>query len=142
MSFLNDIGKAIGDIAPTLAAAVGGRFAGEAVREVTKVLGLSDDTSEEDVAKAVQRMTPEQAAALTKADQDFQVRCEELGVQRSAINARDRASARWMQVQIKYAIPGLLAMLIFGGFFGVLTALVFVDVPPENIQALNIALAR
>jgi hypothetical protein len=57
---------------------------------------------------------------LKKADQDFAIKMEELGVDIAKVNAADRADARNMQVQTRSYVPAILGVLITLGFFGIL----------------------
>jgi hypothetical protein len=109
-------GGILGTVAPTIATAIGGPLAGQAVRFITDALGLPAGTAEAEVAQAVQRATPEQLLALKKADQDFAVRMRELDVDLERIAGLDRDSARRMQMETKSGVPALIAVGVMLGF--------------------------
>lgn len=120
MSFWGDAGNILGEIAPGIATALGGPVAGLAVKALTGALGLGDDATKEDVMKAVAGATPEQLAAIKKADQDFMVRMKELDIDVYALDQKDRDSARTMQAQVRSAVVPVLATLTVTGFFFVI----------------------
>ena len=118
---LRDIIKSV---APLLATAVGGPVGGLAVQVLGEVLGVSEPTQQkiEKVFSSGQ-MTGEQIAAVRQAELKFEQRAQELGIDLEKIHAEDRRSARDMQVQTKSRIPGVLAILITIGFFGILVGM-------------------
>lgn len=84
----------VGTVAPALATALGGPLAGTAVAAIGKAIGLGDGASEEQVALAMQQMTPEQIADLKKANLAFEQRMAELQVDVKRLDMEDRKSAR------------------------------------------------
>lgn len=98
MSFLDDALSVLGSVAPTIATALGGPFAGQAVQAAVGLFGLGDDATKDDLLQAVSKATPEQLAALRKIDADFAVRMRELDVDLAKVNAGDRDSARKREV--------------------------------------------
>ena len=71
MNFKNIKGL-IGDLAPTLGAALGGPVGGAAATMLADVLGC--DPTPQKIEKALQQATPEQLAEIKKAELDFEVR--------------------------------------------------------------------
>ena len=120
MSF--DWKSLLGSVAPTIATALGGPLAGMAVKAIGDAIGVAAPT-EETVSVALQNATPDQLAAIKKADQDFAVKMEELGIDLERIQSADRDSARKMQADTRSKIPAYMAILITAGFFGVLVGL-------------------
>lgn len=118
MSFLEkfDWKTTLGTVAPGLATALGGPVAGIATKALLSVFGLDENATEADLAKAVQRATPEQLLALKKADQDFIVQMERIGVDLAKIDAGDRDSARRRQADTKDHAPEVLGGIIIVGF--------------------------
>ena len=108
-------------IAPTIATVLGGPFAGMAVSIIADKLGVKDATQEniKDMLTAG-NLTGDQLVAIKQAELALKVRLEELKIRPEEIAAADRASARYMQAQVKSEIPGFLAILITIGFFGIL----------------------
>ncbi len=117
MSF--DWKSLVGSIAPTLATALGGPLAGMAVKALSSSLGLSDESSEKDISAALQGASPEILAQIQKADQDFALEMERLGVDLERLAVESQDSARDMQKATKsYTVP-ILAGITVAGFFAV-----------------------
>ena len=133
---LSKIGGLLGQIAPTIATAIGGPVAGMAVKALAGALGLSQDSSTDDVQTALLTATPEQLAAVKKVDADFKVQMKELDIDLERIAAGDRDSARNMQMQTNDWIPRAMAILVTFGFFGILTWLLTKGVPPTGSETL------
>jgi hypothetical protein len=108
-------------IAPTVATVLGGPLAGLAVEAIGSALGMSDATQER-VTSILQsgQMTSEQIAAVKQAEIALVAKLKELDIKIEEIHAGDRSSARKMQADTKSRIPGVLAILITAGFFGIL----------------------
>ena len=96
MSF--DLKTAIGSIAPTLAAMLGGPLAGTAVGALASAFGLKSSGDSQKDAAAVTAvvqdgaMTPEMLAAVRKADQDHEAVMGQQGIDLLKLNA-DHESA-------------------------------------------------
>jgi hypothetical protein len=112
----------VGSVAPTIATALGGPLAGMAVKAVGDALGVQAPT-EDTVSAALANATPDQLAAIKKADQDFAAKMKELDIKLEELETQDRASARGMQVNLRSNIPAMLGTLITVGFFGILIGL-------------------
>jgi hypothetical protein len=133
---LSKIGGLLGQLAPTIATAIGGPVAGMAVKALAGALGLSQDASSDDVQTALMNATPEQLAAVKKIDADFKVQMKELDIDLERIAAGDRDSARNMQMQTNDWIPRAMAVMVTFGFFGILTWLLTKGVPPTGSETL------
>lgn len=131
-----EVGALIGQLAPTIASALGGPVAGMAVKALAGALGLSQDASSDDVQTALMNATPEQLAAVKKIDADFKVQMKELDIDLERIAAGDRESARNMQMQTNDWIPRAMAVMVTFGFFGILTWLLTKGVPPTGSETL------
>jgi hypothetical protein len=109
----------VGAVAPTIATALGGPFAGIAVKKLAVELLGNPDASEKDVAAALSNASPDVLVKLKELDHTFEKEMAELGVDLEKVAAADRASARDMQKTNKsWAVP-LLAGLTVAGFFAV-----------------------
>jgi hypothetical protein len=133
---LSKIGGLLGQIAPTIATAIGGPVAGMAVKALAGALGLSQDSSSDEVQEALMNATPEQLAAVKKIDADFKVQMKELDIDLERIAAGDRDSARNMQMQTNDWIPRAMAIMVTFGFFGILAWLLIKGVPPSGSETL------
>lgn len=108
----------LGTVAPALATAVGGPLAGLAVAAVGSALGFGDDATEEQVAQAMSRATPEQLLALKHADQDFAVNMKKCGIDLEHIRMEDRNSARQRESSTGDSwTPRILASVTLAAFF-------------------------
>lgn len=112
--------KIVGTVAPTIATALGGPVAGMAVRAVSEALGLPEGATKDDAALALASATPEQLAALKKADQDFALEMRRLDIDVEKISADDRDSARKREMSLGNAASigvNAMAFTILCGFF-------------------------
>lgn len=113
-SLVKGIAPVIGSFIP-----IGGPVAAWGIGALADALWPGEDNkdkTEEMVASALQQMTPEQAAAIKKADQDFKVRMDELGLKREELAYQDTASARAMQIETRDWIPRALSVLTVAGW--------------------------
>ncbi len=111
----------LGKLAPTAVSLLAGPFAGMAVAALGDALGISEPTQEK-IAQAFkgQNLNAEQLMAVKLAEQNLALKLEELGVKRAELEGADRKSARDMQIATGSWVPGVLAMGITVGFFGIL----------------------
>lgn len=122
-------------VAPTIAAALGGPLAGAATKALGDKLLGNKDATEDELASIVVGADPETLLALKKAEEDFKVRMEELGIEREKLVYSDLASARAREAAVKDRMPMILALT------SVLSFLVFVLVlllAPEALTNENI----
>lgn len=130
-------------IAPTIAAALGGPLAGMAVSQLESFFGLDQGATQVDDAaltKAVLGMSPETAASMRKADQDFEARMKQLDIDVIGLAEKDRESARAMQIQTKDITPRMLSFGVVAGLFTLLALMAFRDLPTANHDALMMLL--
>lgn len=116
-------------VAPTLALAAGGPFGPIAAAAIHLALG-TDPSDPKAAETALLNATPEQLLALKKADQDFQVRMKELGIEEQHLAYEDTASARAREIAVKDWTPQILAYGVTAGFFGILAFLLWNGKPP------------
>ena len=136
MSLLDQFGPLLGQIAPTIATALGGPLAGIAVKTLSAVLLGHENGSEDDVKAAMASASPDQLVALKKIDADFKAHMKELDIDLERIAAGDRDSARQMQRETKDWVPKLLAIVITIGFFGILVWMLVMGMPQTGTEAL------
>jgi hypothetical protein len=106
---LGIFGKLIENVAPTIATAIGGPVAGMAVKALSTALLGHADGSENDITTALANATPDQIAAIRKADNDFKVQMETLKIDLVKIATEDRASARNMAAATQSYTPSVLS---------------------------------
>jgi hypothetical protein len=136
MDLLAKFGPLLGQVAPSIATALGGPLAGVAVRTLSGALFGHEEGTEQQVAEAIASATPEQLAAIKKTDADFKVRMKELDIDLERIAAGDRDSARQMQRETRDWLPKALAVFIVFGFFGILLWMMVFGLPKTGVEAL------
>ena len=136
MDLLKQFGPLLGQIAPTIATALGGPLAGIAVKTLSAVLLGHENGSQEDVSTAMANASPDQLATLKKIDADFKAHMKELDIDLERIAAGDRDSARQMQSATKDWVPKVLAVVITLGFFGILIWMLLNGMPKTGTEAL------
>lgn len=141
-------------VAPTAASFFGTPLAGMAVSSVLdRWLGPEKPGKALDpktVERALSALTPEQGLALQKADQEFAVQMESLGIKAEELQLEaervamaDRASAREREIKTGDWTPRILAYLILLGFFAVLVgqfhvALSYAQMPEAALRTMDI----
>jgi len=136
MDLLKTFGPLLGQVAPTIATALGGPLAGVAVRTLSNALLGRENGSEAEVKEALEAATPEQLAQIKQVDANFKVRMKELDIDLERIASGDRDSARKMQMANNDWIPRLLAVMITVGFFGILVWMLMKGMPQTGTEAL------
>lgn len=125
-------------VAPGLGQALGGPLGGLAAREIAGALLGDEAASMDDLAVAIEGAGSEQLAELAKLDREFAARMKELGIEKYRVDADDRASARQRQATMKDWTPAVLGALVVLGFFGLLVALMFLDIPTSSESIIKI----
>ena len=121
----------VGELAPTLGAALGGPVGGAAATMLADVLGC--DPTPQKIEKALQQATPEQLAEIKKAELDFEVRMKELEVDVFALETKDIQHAResFSEDWTARAIA-IMSILLFGGY------VLLVTLQPADDNDLNV----
>jgi len=110
-------------IAPTVATALGGPFAGLAMNVIKGATGLD---SEDAIEKALSIGDPATYKALQDANHAFELEMERMGIEKDRLVYEDKASARQMRMDTKDWTPTVLAVIAMG-FFAWLVATVLGD---------------
>ena len=121
----------VGELAPTIGAALGGPVGGAAAGMLANVLGC--EPTPQKIEKALQTATPEQLAEIKKAELDFEVRMKELEVDVFALETKDTQHARehFREDWTARAIA-LLSVLLFGFY------ILLVTIMPADENDLNV----
>lgn len=127
-------------VAPAIGTALGGPLGGVAARTIANTLLGKEEATPDEIAEAVLAANPDQLLALKKADQEFAIRMQEIGVELERVAAGDRDSARNREIQLRDRAPRVLATAIVTGFFLVLGAMIFVSIPETAQTAVNLLL--
>jgi hypothetical protein len=136
MDLLKQFGPLLGQLAPSIATALGGPLAGVAVKTLSNALFGHEDGTEEQISEAMASATPDQLAAIKKIDADFKVQMKSLDIDLERISAGDRDSARQMQRETKDWTPKALAFCITFGFFGALVWILVFGIPKTGTEVL------
>jgi hypothetical protein len=130
----------LGQVAPTIAQALGGPLAGGVVRKLAGVLLGNEKASETQVAEAVLKADPATFLKLKELEQEYakfvldhELNLEKLGVE-------DRDSARKREVAVKDWIPAVLALGLNGAFFSLMFLMFKQKIPAENRDAFTLLL--
>ena len=121
----------VGAVAPTIGSAMGGPLGGMAMNKIADVLGVPND--QKSIQQAIQNATPEQMLELKKAEQEFEVQMEELGVKVFELETQDKQHARSMFS--KDWTARIIGLFTIGGFLGYIF-LVTLQPPEQNSEAL------
>jgi hypothetical protein len=120
MSIFKTIGKIgkgiLGTVAPTLAGALPGPLGDLARKAVTDLLGLEQESTEDQIEKALVAANPEMLERLRKLDADFKLQMKKLDIDLEGVYATDRASARAREIALRDWTPKVLAVIIVGGY--------------------------
>jgi hypothetical protein len=108
-------------LAPTIATCLGGPLAGLAVDAVSKAIGIDPKDVQSTIDSG--KLTAEQIAQIKEAEIGMAARAQELGLDFAKLAVDDRKSARQMQIETKSRIPGIMAIVVTLGFFGILIGL-------------------
>lgn len=128
----------IREVAPSLGKALGGPLGGLAAREITDAILGDDPNAPNDLGAAIEGLDTSGLKELRELDQRFAMQMEELGVRLHESDAADRNSARNRQQAMGDYTPAILGGLVIAGFFGVLAALMFLEVPANGERVLNV----
>lgn len=129
-------------VAPTVATAFGGPLAGIAAKWVTGTLLGEENASDgiDEAMRAIQGASPDDLLKLKQEENRFVEKMRELDIDVERIHAGDRDSARQRQMQTKDKMPGYIASAALFGFFTILGAMIFVELPPASEAPLNVML--
>lgn len=119
MDFLKSAGGILASLAPTVATALGGPFAGMATTAMLDAFGLTPDTSKDELMQAIANATPEQLIKLKEIEKQFILDLKKLDVDLLKLDTEDRNSARQREITTKDWTPRILASIIVGLFVGV-----------------------
>lgn len=127
-------------VAPTVATALGGPFAGIAVKMIgNKVLGKPDAT-EDDVAGAIANGSPDALIRLREVETEFLKFMENAGIERERLAVNDRDSARKRQMALGDKTPQILTVFCLIAWVAMQYVLLTHVVPAENRELIARAL--
>jgi hypothetical protein len=123
-------------IAPTVATVLGGPLAGLAVKTLGDAIGV-DEPTQDKIERALtgSQLTAEQILAIKTAEQTLAAKLKELDIRLEEVEAKDRDSARQMQIQTRAKTPAVLSWVIVTAALG-LEGYVMIQGIPAAVQDL------
>lgn len=122
----------VSSVAPTIATALGGPFAGLGVKALSQAVLGHEDGDEEQIEAKLAGAGPELLLEMKKADQNFKVTMKSLNLKLEDLRSKDRASAREREKVLKDNTPKILAYVLSTGLFLVIFALFKLPIPEGN----------
>jgi hypothetical protein len=137
MNLAKDALHVLTSLAPTVATAIGGPFAGMAVNALEsalgdKVTGSTPQDRQKSIESAILGGDPATLLKIRESENVLTEKMAEIGVQKDQLVISDKASARQREELVKDRTPAVLVTITTVGFFGALGALFFVTVPKES----------
>ena len=121
--------KVIKDLAPKVATALGGPYAGLAGAVLEAVTGKQEHEIEEAIAKG----DPNIFAELKKAEIEFDLKMAEIGLKEEQLVYGDIADARARQIAMKDHTPAILTAVALTFFFALSASVLYnLDIVQEN----------
>ena len=121
----------LSSVAPTIATALGGPFAGTAVKFLAGKLLGDESKSQDEVEQFILGASPEQLVNIKKLDNDFKLEMEKLGVDVFKLEVADKGNAREHNKHSN--MPAVLSISLTGFVVGIVCALFYTS-PPEGAR--------
>ncbi len=130
---MSDWKDIVSKVAPVLGTALGGPFAGTAVKFLSDTFLTDDDgnagqSTEERLSQMFTAASPEKLQELKQADNEFKLKMAEIGLKSEELAVRDTESARKMATDTSIWPQYSLAAVFVVGYFALLGALIWVSV--------------
>ena len=130
----------VASVAPTVAGMLGGPLGGVAVNLLAENLLNDPQASKDDVATALSSARVEDLNKLKLLEKDVRIHLKELGIREHRLMNDDRADARARHRATRDAMPGILAVLLTLGFFGVIGFIGVGRIAPGNEAVMQVML--
>lgn len=126
-------------IAPTLGSVLQGPLSGVAVAFLAgKLLEGPVEDTEAALAEVIGTQTPELLAKLIALDSEFKASLCALNIDESIL--RDVQHAREREMTLRDRTPAVLAASVTAGLFAIIFMLIFVPIPADSMNIVNIML--
>lgn len=126
-------------IAPTLGSVLQGPLSGVAVAFLAgKLLEGPVEDTEAALAEVIGAQTPELLAKLIALDSEFKASLGALNIDESIL--RDVQHAREREMTLRDRTPAVLAASVTAGLFAIIFMLIFVPIPADSMNIVNIML--
>ena len=115
-------------LAPMIGTALAGPLGGAAAAMLASKLGIEEKTVTA-VSEVLNsgKMSADQIAGIKLAEIDFEKFLETNKIRLEELDAADRKSARDMQIAVGSWVPGVMAVVVTVGFFGILGWMLYDD---------------
>ena len=130
----------VASVAPTVAGMLGGPLAGVAVNLLAENLLNDPQASKDDVATALSSARVDDLNKLKLLEKDVRIQLKELGIREHRLLYADKADARARQIAHEDAMPGILAIMLTTGFFGVIAFMAIGEISPNNEVVMQVML--
>lgn len=125
-------------IAPTLGSVLQGPLAGVAVSFlVSKLVEGPVEDPEAALSEAISVQTPEMLAKIMKLDEEFKASLQSLNISDEYFDVKN---AREREMTLRDHTPAMLAAGVSIGLFSIIYLLIFVPLPQESMNIVNIML--
>lgn len=126
-------------VAPTLGMALQGPLSGIAVSFLaSKLFDTPPDDVDTALSEAIGAQTPEVLAKLIELDGEFRDTLAKLNLKDEYF--QDVANAREREMTLRDRTPATLAAAVTGGLFAIIFMLIFVPIPADSMNIVNIML--
>lgn len=126
-------------IAPTLGSVLRGPLSGVAIAFLaSKLLEEPVEDREAALAEVIGAQTPEVLAKIIALDGEFKASLGALNIDEDIL--KDVASAREREMTLRDRTPAVLAAVVTGGLFAIIFMLIFVPIPADSMNIVNIML--
>lgn len=121
-------------VAPAMATAVGTPAAGAIVAMLSNAIFGNGDATQEQLATVIQggNLSPDQLAAITKADNDFKLEMQKLQNDLVRMDYADVADARARQIATKDHIPEIILGMAFAAYLAQMLLFYFGKMPVDE----------
>lgn len=134
------LAEALGDVAPTVAGALGGPLAGAAASSLSKAIFGKEGGAPEAMEAAILAGDPETLVRIREVEASFRRAIIDADLEAHRIAAGDRANARARQIAVRDMTPTILGLSVIGGFFFVLTIMLWRELPARAETEFSIML--
>ena len=124
--------KVIESLAPTVATALGGPFAGTAVTALENSLGLAPGSGQPAIEKAILAGNPDDLAKVQIAETQLKATIASLGIQEEQLRYADVDSARRREIAVRDYTPEVLLYMSTALVGAAMYMLMTVQVPARN----------
>ncbi|WP_438967018.1 hypothetical protein [Flavobacterium sp.] len=135
-----DFKSIISNVVPFLGSLIGGPFGGTALKIISKSLCGNEESSQSELLKALQNITPDKLQHLKVAEQEYKVKMAQIGLDEAKVYSLDRENARKREIELRDRMPSILSIILSTGFFSILIILIFCNISEHSRDVIDIML--